>query len=535
MIEQRPPALRFEVHEDSRTLLAHFDPTGEPMALDGDSVAAAIAEAGFGAWHRLDGALERLRESALAAQAPLTLAIAERRDGRCEAVVAEDAMTAWLVVAPPAGGDPVGMDDARRALDEQGVVAGVSLVDIEQALAAAGGEAVVVARGRAAERGQPSRFESLIPEMRRRGPRLDERGVADYRELGTVLVVKAGDPLMRRIPATPGIDGEDVLGQRVPAEPGEDLPFAADLTGAAPSADDPDLLVASIAGQPVQVKHGVNVEPTISLPVVDLASGNVDFDGTVVIAGDVTPGMRVRATGDVVVGGMVEAAEIEAGGNIGIVAGAIGRSDHRVRLVAKGSVSVRFCENAAIEAGSDVLVAELALHSELTALQRILVGKLDSGKSQLIGGLARAGELLQVGTLGSAAAIRTRVQVGFHPQIHARIAQLRHELDAVETRIDNLRKVLALPDLPGHRGHGELRDKAARTLEAALAEKAVLAEELAGQEATLVLIDSAQVVVGKTLHPAVEMQLGGRGWSSFETLGRGILRLAEGEVVYTAG
>jgi uncharacterized protein len=202
--------------------------------------------------------------------------------------------------------------------------------------------------------------------------------------------------------------------------------------------------------------------------------------------------------------------------------------------VAQGAVSVRFCENAIIEAGTEVLVAELALHTELTALQRIVIGKPGS-KGQLIGGRARVGELLQASVLGSVAAIRTRVQVGFHPGIHDEVAQLRHALEALDARIDDLQKILALPGLPERLDRSRLREKASHSLEASLAEQAQSSQALAELEATLQFIESAQVIVGQTVHPSVEVQIGSATWGSFDTLTRGSLRLVEGEIVWMPG
>jgi uncharacterized protein (DUF342 family) len=68
----------------------------------------------------------------------------------------------------------------------------------------------------------------------------------------------------------------------------------------------------------------VAVEATLTIPRVDLNSGNVYFEGRIVVTGDVIAGMKVRSDSEVIIHGVVEAAEIEAKGDIVVKGGVIG-------------------------------------------------------------------------------------------------------------------------------------------------------------------------------------------------------------------
>src|SRR5690606_25549971 len=131
------------------------------------------------------------------------------------------------------------------------------------------------------EDGHDAEFEELIPAAPDRTPRLDANGLIDYREHGDIVMVHTGALLMRRLPATPGAPGFTVRGDVLPAKAGRDAPFAARLTGAELSAEDPNLLQASQSGHPVRVPGGVMVEPVLRLAEVNIASGNIRYDGTV--------------------------------------------------------------------------------------------------------------------------------------------------------------------------------------------------------------------------------------------------------------
>jgi uncharacterized protein len=535
------PALRFEMDEDSGRLTAVFDPAGVHSGrLDRDGLIESLAAAGWSALHHYDDAAARFVDLAAGAEMVVRLPIAERRDGRCEIRVAADAMSANLTLYPPAGGRPVSREQIDQALQAAGVVSGCLDPVIAQALAAQAAEGLVVARGRPAAAGTPTRFISLLPAIQQRGPSVNERGIADYRELGTLVIVHAGDPLMRRVPAQPGLAGEDVLGLVVPAATGTDILFAAGISGAAPSDDDPDLLVAAIAGQPVLLPHGVTVHPTITVPAVDLSSGNIDFDGTVNVKGDVAPGMHVRATGDVFVTGAVEAAHIEAGGNITVAAGAIGLADGRggqaaalkARLAAQGAVSVMFCENAVISAGTDLRIGEVALHCDLTADVQIVIGKPGARRSQLIGGAARASALLQVGVLGSTAGVHTRIEIGYHPQERAQFAALQAEVERSEAKLESLQQVLAYTETLTDARHQEIRERARITLEASEQSHVELLDRLADAQTHLVLSEDPRIIVGQFVHSGVDIRLGSKTLKTQDTAMGGVFHLVEGEIAF---
>lgn len=539
----RPTPLRLVWHEAEGSLVAHFEPTGAEgrgaTRLDVAALREAIAAGGWSALYCDDATLDAFVRQAAAGE-PFSARIAERRDGCFRIEVAADAMTAWLWLDPPFGGAPVGRESIDSALAAQGVVGGILDGEIGRALAAGIVERHPIARGRPAEPGTPASFRSLIPDIRARGPRVDEWSVVDYRAMSQLVVVKAGDPLMRRTPATPGRAGEDVKGMVIPADGVADTPFAAGLRGASPAPDDPDLLVADITGQPVPRPDGVDVEPTITLPAVDLASGHVEFDGTVNVSGDVAAGMRIHASGDVFVGGTVEAARIEAGGSITVKAGAIGCMDPRgvlqpARLMAKGTISLQFCENAVIESGDDIRVGEFVVHSELTAPNCIVIGRPGARRSQLIGGVARAGAALSVGKLGSQAGVRTQVLVGYQPNVWSELTSVLEALRANESQQDDLRKVLALTADTTRADRRATRDKAERTLAAILQADELLQARHAELQAMLRLAENAHVAVGEGVYPKVEVQLGSLLWKSVEPLPAGTLQVDGEAVLFIAG
>ena len=101
---------------------------------------------------------------------------------------------------------------------------------------------------------------------------------------------------------------------------------------------------------------------------VDASTGDIEYDGNVMIPGTVRTGFTVKAKGDIQVNGVVEGATLIAGGNIVIKRGVQGMS--RGRLVSGGDICAHFFESANVEAKGDVLAD---LNEDLAAEQKARV------------------------------------------------------------------------------------------------------------------------------------------------------------------
>jgi len=434
--------LDFQLAEDGRTLQAIGGASATARQLNVSAIKAALAERGFAELFLNDHALADVIEKYNAGTAPFTLNMGERRDGTAIVTIAPDKMSASVTITTPCGGKPVDRQQVDSAIQAAGVIRGVQDHEIDAALALGEVNARPIAQGKPPEHGHDAAFRSLIPDIRDRRPSIDEHGISNYRELDQFLTVAKGDPLMQRIPATAGSAGESVLGDNIPAKPGRDTGFALGLKGAAVDAQDSDLLVASNSGQAILVRNGVSVEPVITVKNVDLSSGNLDFDGSIHVANDVVRGMKIKATGDVIIGGTVEASEIEADGDISIRGGILGRAEacedpnklHRntAYLRCGGSLSARFIEHAWIEAGNCITVESEVKGSVLAAINRVVVGKKNAKKGHIIGGVTRATLLVQAIVAGSPAGVLTKIEVGVNPLIKSRLAAVARRVQAIE-------------------------------------------------------------------------------------------------------
>ena len=300
---------------DGQVFLRH-QPVAGRVPVDAAMLHALLDQAGYAGCLVNEEAITRAAAECNTQQIPFVVQVADRRDAAIQVEVAPDEMAAQVSLVAPQGGKPASVDEVLQALADAGVVFGIDTAALAQACAAGQVAHVAVASGAAPENGRDTAFEPLLPKTTDRAPKLDANGLIDYREHGGITVVKPGEALMRRVPPTPGVAGHTVRGRELPPRAGVDEPFAPALAGAQVASDDPNLLKAAVTGQPVLVDRGVTVEPLLRVKEVNLATGNIYFDGTVQVDGEVMHGMKVQASGDIVVGGTVDGGLLEAGGII---------------------------------------------------------------------------------------------------------------------------------------------------------------------------------------------------------------------------
>ncbi|MCG5535272.1 FapA family protein [Ectothiorhodospira mobilis] len=525
------PPPQFHTDETGTALYASPPSPGQP--LDADLVRAALGAAGYGDWAIIDEGMKALTRGQ-EGDAPVLLARA--LDGAMALKIQGKGREAVLHLDPPQGGQPVTLEQVREALAQQGVVHGIDEAALEAAVEAGkqAPQEVVVAEATPPEHGEDTRFEPLVPEAHDRRPRVDERGRVDYRDLGGVVQVSPGTPLMRRHPATPGTPGRDIFGGVIPSKPGKEYAFDAHLRNAERDPEDPDLLRAAIQGVPSVVDRGVMVDDLLQVDGVDLSVGHLTFDGTVQIRHDVVEGMHVEATGDIHVGGMVEGARLEAGGDIVVHKGVVGRLDQgepTAVLRAGGGVSAHFIENGRVEA-HHLLVREQLVHCHVSVRQSVMIGPEGARKGQIMGGEVRAGHLVDCRLLGGPNGPHTVVAVGLDPQAQDRLAAVEAQLEEKRRLQEELDKALRFAHAHPERVKPDFLERAGNTLAQTREAMAALEAEREERMQALQQAQGACIQVRGRAYPGVEVRIGDRVRRlSNESVG-GLFLLREGEIIF---
>lgn len=509
--------LRLELSQPGEQVHACYTPQAGRLPPDRATLDACLAAHGW-AGARLDPkAVTQFLSQCQHADHDVEAVIGALLDGAFELDIPPDGLSLLLTLLPPEGGRAVTETEIRRAVAERGVTAPLLADVLLAALAEDTCERREIARGVAPVAGQPARFTSLLAP-RKPVQADDEDGPMDFRELGSLLLVNPGMPLMRRTPAVPGRDGVDVFGKVLAADAVDDSPFPDGLAGAAADPNDPDLLVAMIAGSPAVGAYGVSVSPVVDVEAVDLHSGNVDFDGTLRVSGDIRTGMTVRVTGDVVVAGTIEAAVIEAGGSVLAKGGIIGRSDAApgtapntiASVRCKGAVHARYIQNAVVEAGTEVIVESGIRQSDVAAGERVVVGNSPTGQGSITGGRTRALLAVSTAVLGAPAGTATSVQVGLNPFADAQKAALEARKRGMLEEQAKVQQLVAFFASHPERATGDLREKARATGYKLARDLMEIDTEIAALSEQMRPAAGAAIEAGRRIHGGVALQVGNK-------------------------
>ncbi|WP_339011680.1 FapA family protein [Aeromonas popoffii] len=448
--------------------------------------------------------------------------VAQRHDARVTLVVEKDRMSAIAQITADWGGKYLTTEDLEQAVQASEISRGVQAPLIAAAILAAKEATpgtllkLPVALGKAAVNGQDTRFERLVetPAERILKPRELDHGRVDMRDLGTLITVKAGAQLMRRHPATQGVPGFTVTNQELPAKHGKDSPMVAG-EGTFISPDDADLLLASRPGLPRQEKNGMKVDDVLSVKQVDIRHGHVIFEGALIVAGDVTPGMKIKTSGDVVIGGFVEGGYIESSGTITVRNGIIGRKskqsdEYLCHLNAQGEIHASYAQYAKLEAGGDIQIQNQLSHSYSRSGQDIKVGDSGMRKGHLLGGISIANRLIMAPILGASAYNQTRLQIlgGYftHKEQEQALRQRKQECRELLDKLQDL--LLKLLQLPGDKRNPQTLQKIKLIRTRHIDESKLLDEQLeAAQEELQKLMAEMDIIATQRAFPGVEVEM----------------------------
>ncbi|MCJ8320061.1 MAG: FapA family protein [Colwellia sp.] len=373
--------------------------------------------------------------------------ILERRNATISITIDSDEMGATAEISTALGGKHLSAKAILNSAQDSGVKKGFSKEDLIKLAHLASKEpagstvSLQIAMGKEAINGKNAKIKHLVQSAQERilRPKEREDGSVDMRDLGDIVCVKVGDSLAKKIPLTQGKQGYTVTASPLAPEPGEDISFNAG-EGTSFSPRDDHLLISKLVGLPKIIDNGMEVDEVYKIKNVDVSTGNINFEGSVIIDGDICEGMKVVASGDINVAGFVESAILQAGGDITITGGIIGRKQDvenakvtdlqmSVNISAKGKLYAKYCQYAEISCGSDVRIENQLMHSILNIGGRLWLGSEEKANGKLIGGYIKVGTSVHAGIVGATAGSNTIIN------FEAEILKFKALQSDIETRL----------------------------------------------------------------------------------------------------
>lgn len=261
-------------------------------------------------------------------------------------------------------------------------------------------------------------------------PKIDDEGRANYFDLGGVPTCDQGEILARKKPGRKGEAGVNVHGEFLDAPTPRDPPIAAGQNTNMVEDEEGIAVIADKAGQPIRRGGAISVRDLyVVTGDLDIAIGNLDYNGSVLIKGSVHEQITIRCKGDITINGNVESATIVCGGDMTVLGGILRES----KISVAGSLRARFIERSNIQVDHYLFVKEDLMFSE------VLSGAAVEVQSGIIGGRVEAAGYLRTAYIGKRMGTPTAIEVGNQSKWFEKLKKaeaLLHE--AQESLIKNL-------------------------------------------------------------------------------------------------
>jgi len=428
----------------------------------------------------------------------------------------EDRLAAFLELRHPTGDEPaLRLTEIYGAIRESGIVHGYSAENTQKAWkrfqrCAVPPPPVHIASGTLPRIGAEGGIEWAVDVARQVGMVHSTCGRIDFREQQYVSNVRAGQRLgIKRSEVASvsgvGVDGSEILPEAdVPAfQPklGDNIVLVEVEDGSVAVEAAVDGVLIFDEQEVARVSEVLEVEGD-----VDFETGNIRATASVVVQGAIREEFRVTTSHDLTVRGVVEAAELDVGGNLVAEGGIVG--DDETDVVVAGDATARYCQNARIRCAGDVTLLDSDVSSSIDCAGSL---RAVDGRGHLRGGVYSAGMEITARELGSELGAPTHVTVGTDGEAEKARSRVRTALRNVRAQM-RLTRRLEPPfsrKMTGadRKASQRRRQKVARELgrkEASLRARLVVMEkECAGSP-------DSRVTVLNRVHHGVEIVVNGR-------------------------
>ena len=290
-------------------------------------------------------------------------------------------------------------------------------------------DCLVIARGTKPESGVDGSYEFFFRTQLDKKPVILEDGSVDYKNIDWLENVKKNQKIAYYHEAQEGKEGRTVTGKSIPSRKGKELRMLAGKGFELLS--DHKTYVAAKTGKIEYVNDKIMITDLLELEDVTTSTGNIQFDGSVHVRGNVGRGASINATKDIIVDGFVEAADLSAGGDIILKKGC--NASGQGQITSGNDLMARFLEGARIHTKGSVKV-NYCMNCEIYAENLIeVVDMMAGGTSYAAGGI-------KVSDIGNESGIKTRVKIGQNDDFIKREAALNGKITEVEEELEMLKR-----------------------------------------------------------------------------------------------
>ena len=351
-------------------------------------------------------------------------------------ILPENMIANMSISAPKYGGRPLDADMIRRELTANNITSGIDEEKIDQlAKTPLYDTDIIIAKGVSPIDGEDAEIIFYINKETSIKPAERSDGSVDYHDLGLIQNVNEGQLLAEKKPATDGVEGYDVFSTQLKPKQGRNVNLPVGMNTKV--SEDGLSLRATKSGHVEYINGKITVEDTFTIKGdVSAATGNIKFNGDVVVSGSVLSGFKVTATRNITIMGGCEGATINAGGNI-----VIGEGVNGGKIEASGEIKSKYLQSAEIMSGGNVYAGAI-INCNLKSGGSVIVS---GQKAVITGGSCSANKLIDTAFIGSkSATVRTHIEVGLNPMLQIRMNAAPKELAETRKTQQSLERVVEL-------------------------------------------------------------------------------------------
>lgn len=405
------------------------------------------------------------------------------------------------IFSPINGGKDVTVQMVADELKKQNIVYGIDENAIKKMVEERYYDTSVnIANYTAPKRGANGYISFRFDKEHKLKPHQDEFGVADYRELNSIVPIRKNEVIADIIMPEDGIPGMNVFGEEIPAEAG--IPAKVSVGKNTLVTTDGKNIVSACDGHIVFGNGCFNVEEAVTVRTdLDISVGNISFFGDVHIKGNVMEGFSVNAGKSLKIDGSVFGGEISAGGNLSVVGGCINS-----KVNCGGDADIGFCENSDIFVKGDITSKQFAFCTVFC------YGKLSTkgARGVIAGGKITSMHDINAGIIGSEKYTLTEVNIGDGSVLFARKREAENQFNEATRIYDLSIKNLAFLKNRKEMQGGFLNDEQQRQQRVEMQnklfygmKKTELQELIAKLDADINERDNLSAVVNGTIYPGV--------------------------------
>lgn len=367
------------------------------------------------------------------------------------------------------------------------------------------GEKFCIAEGKTSIPGKDGSIRYYFDLEKPLLPKLNSDGTVNYKELDSINTVNKGDVLAEIIPPVEGEEGIKVNGDVIPYVKGRIPKFKC---GKNVTVSSDGMFLKSETNGLVEFKNcKVSVSEVLSVENIDSSTGNINFDGNVIVNKDILNGFTLKAGGSVEVKGALEGGLIESGGDVLIRQGIQGYN--RLTVNTEANLSAKFIENSVVNVGANI-TAEAIMHSDVSSKSNILVlGR----KGLIVGGICKAKYEIRARIIGSTMATTTVLEVGVDPDIKQKYEELDGKFKASKENLEKINQSLKVLEVLKRSDKLDSRkeelynelSRAQLTLNLEISKIDRKLKEVKNQMNTL---SSGKIKVADTIYPGVKIVIG---------------------------